>query len=188
MSYQIDLTPLLKEQFKLDKAIQDNHHVSYKETRQDRVMALLVELGEFANTTRSFKFWSNKGFDKKEVMLDEAADCLHFYLSLCLSSIRESGSDKYLEERVNQEKIILVDMDEPYESTKSGLTNNLYNAISRASSNGDIHTDFLDLTNPNGSFTYFLKAIAGLGFRWDDLEKAYYKKLGVNYDRQNNNY
>ena len=81
---EINLTPLLKEQFSLDKTIQDNHHISYEQTKDQRLLALLVELGEFANTTRCFKFWSNKGLDTKERILDEASDCLHFYLSLKL--------------------------------------------------------------------------------------------------------
>jgi dimeric dUTPase (all-alpha-NTP-PPase superfamily) len=45
--------------------------------------ALLVELGEFANETRCFKFWSLKPASPKEVViLDEYADGMHFFLSL----------------------------------------------------------------------------------------------------------
>ena len=73
-----DLTDLYSKQRELDEEIAVNHGVSYASTRNKRTLALLVELGEFANTTRTFKFWSNKGPEAKEVMLDEFADGLHF--------------------------------------------------------------------------------------------------------------
>ena len=77
-----DLTDLYIKQKELDLEIAKNHNINYENTRNKRVLALLVELGEFANTTRTFKFWSNKGPEAKEVMLDEFADGLHFLLSL----------------------------------------------------------------------------------------------------------
>ena len=38
------------------------------------------------------------------------------------------------------------------------------------------------------AFQTFLNLLPLLGYRWKDLEKAYYKKLGVNYVRQETNY
>ena len=77
-----DLRDMYSKQAELDLEIAKNHNINYENTRNKRVLALLVELGEFANTTRTFKFWSNKGPEGKEVMLDEFADGLHFLLSL----------------------------------------------------------------------------------------------------------
>lgn len=165
---EINLTPLLKEQFSLDKTIQDNHHISYEQTKDQRLLALLVELGEFANTTRCFKFWSNKGLDTKERILDEAADCLHFYLSLkisddlkALDSPQIVKLDEIKEKRDNQQ-----------------LTLYFNEAISSASFK----------KNYDESFINFLQIIYGLGYSWSDLVEAYYKKLEVNYNRQKNNY
>ena len=175
MSYQIDLTNLLKEQYKLDKTIQDNHHVTYKETKQKRLVALLVELGEFANTTRCFKFWSNKGMDSKERILDEAADCLHFYLSLWIC---ETYSECVLISNYNN-KIEMFAHSEDFVADNDQITDYFLRA-------------YKDAVNHNRSIMHslkwFLEIINCLGFTWSDLEKAYYKKLGVNYDRQNNNY
>ena len=77
-----DLKDLYLKQEELDLEIAKNHNINYEVTRHKRILALLVELGEFANTTRTFKFWSNKGMEEKAVVLDEFADGLHFLLSL----------------------------------------------------------------------------------------------------------
>ena len=186
--YKIDLSPLLKEQFKLDVNIQNNHHITYRETFKERKLALLVELGEFANTTRCFKFWSNKWFDTKERVLDEAADCLHFYLSLYIS---------YLDKSFNLEQIernhleLYGEMDEPRNFDKKYLTSLFINATKYASNEdfiNDIIANNFNAVYPRNSFECFLSIISGLGYSWQDLEEAYYKKLGVNYQRQENNY
>ena len=77
-----DLTDLYVKQRELDEEIARNHNVTYESTRNKRTLSLLVELGEFANSTRTFKYWSNKGPESKERVLDEFADGLHFLLSL----------------------------------------------------------------------------------------------------------
>ena len=38
------------------------------------------------------------------------------------------------------------------------------------------------------AFQSFFNLLPLLGYRWKELKDAYYKKLQVNYDRQNNNY
>ena len=48
----------------------------------DRLLALFTEVGEFANATRCFKYWSVKGMESRERLLDEYVDILHFYLSI----------------------------------------------------------------------------------------------------------
>ena len=78
----MDLTELFKKQAELDEVIAKNHHVSYASTRKERILALIVEIGELANATRCFKYWSNKGSEAKDIVLDEYADGLHFFLSL----------------------------------------------------------------------------------------------------------
>ena len=52
---------------------------------------LLVEIGEFANESRCFKYWSNKSM-KKEETLEELADCimicLYFYNYLNIDKVK----------------------------------------------------------------------------------------------------
>ena len=79
---KIVLDELFIAQGKLDATIAQNHGLSYKTTRHRRLMACLVEIGELANATRCFKYWSNKGPEADDIVLDEYADGLHFFLSL----------------------------------------------------------------------------------------------------------
>ena len=77
----IQLKPLVNEQAKLDAHIQSQHQVTYQTTREKRILALLVEVGEMINETKTFKFWSKKPSAEKPIILDEYADGLHFLLS-----------------------------------------------------------------------------------------------------------
>ena len=46
-------------------------------------LELLVELGELANETRCFKYWSIKQTGEKEKVLEEYIDCLFMALYFC---------------------------------------------------------------------------------------------------------
>lgn len=81
----MNIKELLDKQKELDlyiakeKNLRDPYDTKWLESRK---LALLVEVAELANATRCFKYWSNKGPESKERMLDESANCLHFCLSL----------------------------------------------------------------------------------------------------------
>ena len=160
-----NLSELFKAQARLDETIAKNHNVSYATTRSPRTLALLVEIGEFANTTRCFKYWSNKGSEAKDVVLDEYADGLHFFLSL--------GID-------------IKTTKEVYEISKpdNNLTDQfhlVYRLIA------DFKDDASEV-NYIKAFSSFLNILPLIGYTWKDLEEAYYKKLGTNYLRQETNY
>lgn len=160
-----NLHELYLAQAKLDETIAKNHNVSYATTRSPRTLALLVEIGEFANTTRSFKYWSNKGMEDKDTVLDEYADGLHFFLSL--------GID-------------IKTTKEVYEISKP--SNNLtdqFHLVYRLICN--FKDDASDI-NYIKAFQEFLNILPLIGYTWKDLEEAYYKKLGTNYRRQETNY
>lgn len=78
----LDLTALLDEQRELDRYIFDCAGTTREATADRRLLALFVEVGELANATRCFKFWSRKSPESPERILDEYADVLHFFLSL----------------------------------------------------------------------------------------------------------
>ena len=162
---QANLHELFLAQAKLDETIAKNHNVSYETTRSPRTLALLVEIGEFANTTRSFKYWSNKGPESKEVVLDEYADGLHFFLSLGID-IKTSK--------------------EVYEITKPllNLTDQFHHVYRLICDFKDDPSD----DNYISAFRAFLNILPLIGYSWKDLEEAYYKKLGTNYHRQETNY
>ncbi|MEW8967345.1 dUTP diphosphatase [Exiguobacterium alkaliphilum] len=87
-------TTLFDQQRRLDERIKEEHQLSGNQF-DERLLALLVELGELANETRSFKFWSTKGPSPQDVILEEYVDGIHFLLSLglALGYERESFPD-----------------------------------------------------------------------------------------------
>ena len=160
-----DLKDLYLKQEELDLEIAKNHNINYEVTRHKRILALLVELGEFANTTRTFKFWSNKGMESKEVVLDEFADGLHFLLSL--------GIDK---------GYVLDYLD--VEDEEMNLTDNLLTTYSLISEYKQNQT----LDNYVSMFSSYLRALYKIGIDWSEAKNAYYIKLKENHHRQETNY
>ena len=160
-----NLHELFLAQAKLDETIAKNHHVSYETTRSPRTLALLVEIGEFANTTRSFKYWSNKGMEEKDVVLDEYADGLHFFLSL--------GIDIKSSKEVYEISKPLINLTDQFHT--------VYRLICNFKDDPSEENYIL-------AFSSFLNILPLIGYTWRDLEEAYYKKLGTNYVRQETNY
>ena len=161
----IDFTSLFEKQALLDEEIAKKHNISYATTRKRRTLSLLVEVGELANTTRCFKYWSNKGPEEKERVYDEFADALHFLLSL---GIDIAVTNKSFEMKTS-------------ELSLSELFIKMYD---------DILT-FLKDANENNYKTCFktlLNIASGLNMSKEDIFESYLKKLGVNYVRQETNY
>ena len=161
----IDLTNLYQKQSELDARIAENHHVSYETTRERRILALLVEIGEFANATRCFKYWSNKPSESQDIVLDEYVDGLHFFLSL--------GIDI----KVNKKT---------YHHTKHA--DNLTKQILETYRLAALFYKNQDEKSYIKAFQAFINITVLLKVRWSTVEKAYYKKLGENYHRQDTNY
>lgn len=161
----IDLTELFAAQKLLDATIAANHHVTYATTHARRTLALLVEIGEFANTTRCFKYWSNKGMEEKETVLDEYADGLHFFLSLGIDIGTKQNVYNIVKPDINPSEMFLK----------------VYREIS------DFYQDSSD-ENYIKAFSSFLNILPLFSFTAEDLKEAYFKKLGTNYVRQQTNY
>ena len=161
----IDLAKLYIKQAELDQRIADNHHITYQTTRERRILALLVEIGEFANATRCFKYWSNKASESQDIVLDEYVDGLHFFLSL--------GID------INVTK-------KNYRYTKKA--DNLTNQVLETYRLAALFYKKQDEKSYIKAFQAFINIVPLLKVRWSTIEKAYYKKLGENYSRQDNNY
>lgn len=161
----IDLSSLYKTQKNLDAYIAKKHKVTYKTTFEKRLLALIVELGEFINETRCFKYWSNKGPSEKSVILDEYADGLHFMLSLGIPL----KTKKYVYD-IYSDDLTLVD-----------AIYKVYNDVLKLK-------DEYNLDNYINAMQSFLNILTKLNYYPDDLLDAYNKKAQVNYDRQNSNY
>ena len=162
---EINLEELYKLQAGLDADIAEKHSVTYESTHSRRLLALIVELGELANETRCFKYWSNKGPSEKAIVMDEYADGLHFLLSLGIPlharkykyEIKGSGEDLTLQ------------------------FHHLYQSATR------LLNDY-SLEAYEDCFQKYLDLAVDLGSTSEDIIDAYKSKLKVNYHRQETNY
>lgn len=157
---------LYKLQAELDKTIHKQHKTNYKETMERRIMAFIVELGEFANETRCFKYWSLKGPSPKDIILEEYIDGIHFILSLGIA--------------------MKCDINKDYEvdNTKEDLTSVFLDVYKLTS----VFKDNQTLDNYYTLFTRFLKLGYLCGFNMIDIHEAYLRKNKINYKRQETNY
>jgi len=162
---RIDLSELFVLQKELDDEIANQHHVSYETTQNERSLALLVELGELANETRCFKYWSFKPASAKEIVLDEFADGLHFFISLGLAA--------------NIKGRIFV-----FDTFNDDLSKGFLKTYELASNFFNNRTE----ENYTKAFTLFLSLYKKLGFEIEDILLGYKKKLEVNHKRQENKY
>lgn len=164
---QYDMHEFFNWQGQLDANIHALHQVSYETTWRKRILAFLIELGEFANETRCFKFWSFKGPAAKEVILEEYIDGLHFIMSLGI----------YLH----------FDATKPVEVHAYQATS-LSDALLDVYQKGANLVDNMNIGYYSNVLAAFLGLSALLNFSYEDLQKAYQAKLKINYQRQVNKY
>lgn len=149
----------------LDARIFDLHNTTRERTRNDRILALLVELGELANETRCFKYWSLKGPSEDAIVFEEFSDVLHFTLSL--------GID-------------IKDADDSIHYDTSSLTlneqfHNIYHLVHEFSK-----------SNAGDDYRLLFKAILTLaqsmGMTDSKIRSMYLDKNSKNHQRQDNQY
>ncbi|KEF39547.1 hypothetical protein M670_01320 [Schinkia azotoformans MEV2011] len=160
------LTTLFELQKELDTRIEKEHGLEQADLMDKKIMALLVELGELANETRCFKFWSKKPAAARDVILEEYVDGVHFILSIGLElNIQDQVSlnpkDEY-RDLVEQFQLVFASI---IEFRKQ-----------------------LNLENYHNIFNEYIILGKLLGFSSDDIEKAYKLKNEVNHKRQNSGY
>lgn len=162
----LDWMKLYNMQEKLDTYIEKKHNFTGENLFNKKYLALLVELGELANETRSFKFWSLKTRNKMDVILEEFVDGIHFILSL--------GLDKGYR---FQSKITNVDND----LTETDQFNQVFEKCIMFNKN---QTE----ENYKALFESFLQLGLMLGIDESKIYEAYVKKNEENFNRQNEGY
>lgn len=83
----MEIKELLRLQETLDTEIMNRFYknggdITDKDLLNDRMLALSVEVGEFANALGSFKYWKKNHHVDKEHTLEEFTDILFFWLSI----------------------------------------------------------------------------------------------------------
>ncbi|NRD76066.1 dUTP diphosphatase [Bacillus sp. BRMEA1] len=163
----MNLKKLFEMQRALDRHIEEKHQLLEEDLFNRKVLALMVELGELANETRCFKFWSIKPASTKNVILEEFVDGVHFILSLGI----ECGYTK-------------IDLQVP--DTAAGL--DATEQFLRVYEKTGIFQTSKRLEDYVKMFESYLQLAAVLGITYEEMEQAYFAKNEVNYQRQQNNY
>lgn len=162
----MNISNLFELQRILDEHIREQHNLYGVPLLSKKVLALNVEIGELANETRCFKFWSDKKASSKDIILEEYVDCLHFILTIGLEKNFEDISS-----------IVTKDID--YEVTEQFL--NLYIDIN----------DFVVCSSKDHYITLFEDFLGlgkALGFTEEEITQGYLRKNDINHKRQDEGY
>ncbi len=154
-------------QDELDKYIEEEHGLQNTNLVERKILALLVEIGELANETRCFKFWSKKPASDQAIVLEEFVDGVHFILSI--------GNELGFSDR----DIPIVSSEANEDLVQSFLK--IYQLIDKLRQNRTGES-FEELMRQ-----YFILG-QSLGFSINDVQTAYKEKNEVNYKRQQEGY
>lgn len=162
---ELPIEKLISMQKELDGRIEAQHHLQLENTTEKRMLALQVELGELANETRCFKFWSLKPPAEKSVILEEYVDGLHFILSLGLDYGYRPG-------------------DAVQEYSGEDLTAGFLKMF------GEVSSFHRQPSQNRYSAMFFIYMALGdlLGFTEKDIQAAYEEKNHKNHKRQDDGY
>ena len=161
----MNLQRLFQMQDALDKRIETEHNLEGIPLLHKKILSLQVELGELANETRCFKFWSTKEPSSKDIILEEYVDCLHFILSI--------GIEKDFQDITLEVNHITCDLSEQFLTLFTTITNFVISS---------------SMDNYLKVFQEFLSLGKNLGFSVEDIENAYLYKNNINHERQDNGY
>lgn len=163
----MNITHLFEMQEQLDQRIEIEHGLEEESLIERKVLALLVELGELANETRCFKFWSKKPSSTKDVVLEEYVDGIHFILSL--------GIEMNLQKET-------VNLD--FSVSEGGLVPAFMKVYANIHSFSEIPSKY----TYESLLSSYLKLGKSLHFSFEEIERAYFKKNTINHERQNKGY
>ncbi|GAA0376308.1 dUTP diphosphatase [Bacillus horti] len=180
----MNIEKLYNIQRELDQKIVSNHQLQKDNLVPAKLLALQVELGELANETRCFKYWSLRPASEKEVILEEFVDGLHFVLSigLDLSFDKDVIQDFFLDSE-EEPMVELQDIDEGSKTKNKALEGFLevYALISA------VHQE-ASVVNYKLLLKKYIQLGYTLGFQWAAIGQAYLSKNEVNHQRQAEGY
>ncbi|HIE6631489.1 dUTP diphosphatase [Bacillus luti] len=159
----LNMQKIFEAQEKLDRKVVEVHGLQGKSLTGDVTQALYTELGELSNEIGFFKYWKKNKRNDKARQHDEWADCMHFMASLG----NKYGHVDYVIEDL--ETAIFTDVD--YKTDYRILFNVIYKA------------DFSYCDEYGSALSNLIIIGLKLGMTIEDMEKAYFEKNQVNYDR-----
>lgn len=163
---RLNVKRLFELQKALDERIIEEHQLQNDLLFHRKLLALQVEVGELANETRCFKYWSTKSPAPRDVIVEEYVDGIHFILSL--------GLELGISEITDYEQ--LDSSGSPVDAFQK-----VYHAIDALGQN-QTEEYFKKL------FEKYLQLGATLDLSVNEMEDAYLKKNEINHQRQNEGY
>lgn len=159
-----NLKEIFEAQKILDNKISTAHNIDSSKIKEKQIIALLVEIGEFANEIQTFKYWKkSKNIDEVKVW-EEYADIMHFIASLAIKENLDYNIDS--QESEKDLNIIIL---------------NLYENISQYWIKGN--KNYLKI-----ALSFFLSISEVMNKDQKFIFAEYFKKLDINYKRIVNNY
>ncbi|WP_381415288.1 dUTP diphosphatase [Spiroplasma endosymbiont of Anurida maritima] len=168
-----NLCYIAEKQQTLDQKILEEKNIIFNdEIANKKYLAYIVEVAEFLNEERSFKFWSNKPPSGREILLEEYVDALHFIVSIGIdigfifhnSNVTEKAL-KICQDTTTKEELFLS-VFESFMAFTSKKTKKAYEQ----------------------TVSTFLAISSFLSLKPNEIMIAYQKKNDVNHSRQENNY
>ncbi len=166
-----DLKEMLLQQEKLDQYIYHKNDVEdVSDIFKEKIIALEVELSEFANEVRFFKYWQDKEVNKEKALF-EYVDSLHFFLSLFNDyGVTAEAINDYLSEY--------------QEENKDNSFLNIYAHAKRWALTLMVDKERESHLSLMIAFNYFMNLGKKLNFEREDILRAYKEKRMKNYERQ----
>ncbi|MBC1229785.1 dUTPase [Listeria booriae] len=184
----MNLVKMLAAQNDFDQQVIASHGIQWTDEQYFRntLVALDIELSEFANEAQWFKVWKKDKQINQEKLLEEYIDVLHFMLSIAnqlnfkdhtkihynaIEKLRASGFEGGLNAVYLELKHDLLIMAEP----------------------DDGEPAFMKFTKSEYSFKsawylFFAIGMIGFDFTIEQIETAYFEKMNINKERQKNGY
>lgn len=172
------LSDLFEKQNELDNFI-DNYR-DYTGSLDEKYNALMVEIGEFLNELRIFKYWSDKEPDFENAF-EEYTDGLHFLLSI--GNTLWAGMDhSLLQKRLDELNNTDLELDLEDNESKMFFVSKSNNLFKTSEGLFGIYEDYVDY------FIHYIKIGFYIGMDINTICKEYIKKNDTNYERQLSGY
>ena len=161
----MNFTKIAEMQKTLDESYSKNGFFNNQYIEQKRLVAILVEIGEFANEYAPFKYWKqNKNINRKKVV-EEFIDGIHFF-STFINKLK-------IDPKNIQANIKSEDMSLQLLYTFKAVLNTFEN---------------INKKNMLEAFEVFLGNAKLLNISFQEIENAYIEKNKINFNRIKNGY
>ncbi|QJR44265.1 dUTP diphosphatase [Mycoplasma miroungirhinis] len=160
----MDLTRVFNLQKDLDESFAKNISPDENNLKTKIIIALIVEISEFANEVQEFKYWKVHKNINKQALLEEYADGIHFLSSIC----------------VRNNVTPFIDPIKLHDNFSMQLSE-VYQAATKL---------FVELTEETlkNVYSLYLGLALTIGLTENEILESFYKKNEINFQRAKDKY